>query len=397
MKRTLFIIGIIIIVILAGVLLFLLFANDDQKRDIFSAFDFGDGTDSAVILDTIVDAMTPGEDRPAALRQLTLKRVVGATELNPTASSSSIIVYFVEAGTGHVFSLDVESGAENRLSNITVPTANEAVINATGNYALILSGGQSAGRELTLVTLPGVNRELTSLGFNERVEQATLTSDDKVLYTTVAGNVLIAREYTIATNETRTLFTLPFKEATVRFPKKSSGSIYAYPKTAQFLESYVYEINGGVISRLPFSGYALTATGEQNIILITAYQSGTYETSLYDTTQKGRQLLPFNTIAEKCSFIGDANTLYCGIFSDTTDETPIKWYQGILTTTDVLFRINEFGEMVSLVDLKETSGRDIDVIHLTGSTDAARLYFVNKLDGTLWIYDQTIAAENTAL
>ena len=394
MKRILFIIGIIIIVILAGVLLFLLFASDDQKKDIFSAFDFGDGTDSAVILDTIVDAITPGEDRPAALRQLTLKRVVGATELNPTASSSSIIVYFVEAGTGHVFSLDVDSGAENRLSNITVPTANEAVINATGNYALILSGGQSAGRELTLVTLPGVNRELTSLGFNERVEQAMLTSDDKVLYTTGGQNNLIGREYDIDTNKTRTIFTLPFKEATVRFGKKASDPIYIYPKTAATLESAVYEVNSGVLKRLPLSGYGLTALANQTTVLFTALLQGTYQSWLFDTVTKQGVPLTFSLIADKCAFVGDSATLYCGRYYDTNINTPISWYQGTLTTSDELVKINAIdGTAVTLINLRDTSGRDIDVSRLTGSNDAVRLYFNNRVDGTLWIYDQSLATQ----
>lgn len=391
MKRILFIIGIIIIVILAGVLLFLLFASDDQKKDIFSAFDFGDGTDSAVILDTIVDAITPGEDRPAALRQLTLKRVVGATELNPTASSTNVVVHFVEAGTGHVFSLDVVSGAENRLSNITVPTANEAAVAATGNYALILSGGQSAGRELTLVTLPGVNRELKSVSFNERVEQATLTTDDKVLYTSAGQNTLIGREYDIETNKTRTIFTLPFKEATVRFGRKASDPIYVYPKTAASLESAVYEVNGGVLKRLPLSGYGLTAATSQTTVLFTALLQGTYQSWLFDTVSKQGTPLTFSLIADKCSFIGDAATLYCGLYYDTDVNTPISWYQGTLTTNDDLVKINAIdGTIVNLINLKETAGRDLDVSKLTGSNDAVRLYFTNRIDGTLWIYDQSL-------
>lgn len=396
MKRTLFIIGIIIILILAGILLFLLLASDDQKRDVFSAFNFGDTTDTSVI-DAVVDLITPTDDRLAALRQLTLKPVIGMNELLPSASSTATLVLYGEAGTGHIFSLDVVSGTENRLSNITIPAANEVTLSATGDRALVLSGGRSDGRELTLVTLPGPERELSSFTFTERAKQATLTNDKKVLYTTVAGNTLIAREYTIATNETRTLFTLPFKEATVRFPKVSTGPVYAYPKTAEFLESYVYEIREGVVRRLPFSGYALTAIGEQNMLLVTSYRGGIYESSLYDSARNQRQLLPFIAIAEKCSFVGDANTLYCGIFSDTKDDTPLKWYQGILTTSDELFRINEFGEMISLVNLKNTSSRDIDVTHLTGSADASRLYFINKIDGTLWIFDQAIAAEETGL
>lgn len=396
MKRTLFIIGIIIILILAGILLFLLLASDDQKRDVFSAFNFGDTTDTSVI-NAVVDLITPTDDRLAALRQLTLKPVIGMSELLPSASSTATLVLYGEAGTGHIFSLDVVSGIENRLSNITIPAANEATISATGDRALILSGGRSDGRDLTLVTLPGPERELSSFAFSERVKQATLTSDKKVLYTTVAGNTLIAREYTIASGETRTLFTLPFKEATVRFPKVSTGPVYAYPKTAEFLESYVYEIREGVVRRLPFSGYALTAIGEQNMLLVTSYRGGIYESSLYDSARNQRQLLPFIAIAEKCSFVGDADTLYCGIYGDTTDEATIKWYQGQLTTTDALFRVNEFGEMIYLVDLKETSGRDIDVTRLTASADASRLYFINKIDGTLWIFDQAIVAEETGL
>lgn len=391
MKRTVFIFGILIILILAGVLAFLLIASDDQKKDIFSAFDFGDGTDSAVIFDTIVDAITPGEDRLAALRQLTLKRVIGAIELTPTASSTATMVYYAEAGTGHIFSLDIVTGAENRLSNITVPAANEAVLSARGDFAITLSGGRSDGRVLTLITLPEGGRELSSITFSERVKQATLTTDGMVLYTTVAQNNLLGRSYDITSGQSRTIFTLPFKEATVRFPVGSKDSTYVYPKTAATLESYLYEINGGVLSRLPLSGYGLTAAAHENTVLLAARQSGSYTSLLYDTTTKRKTPLSLNVIAEKCTFIGDAATLYCGSSFDVDVNTPIEWYQGIRTTRDNLFRVNgETGDMVNLIDLGETSQRDIDVRNLTGSLDAVRLYFINHIDGTLWIYDQSL-------
>ena len=161
MKRLFFIIGITSIFILAMVLLFLLLASDTQKKQIFNTFNFGGSSLEEGTIEQIIDAIIPGNEvnELAALRQLTIKQVIGAIEITPTASSSNTLVSYAEAGTGHIYNLNIQTAVEERISNITVPTAQKAVFSKSGKYAAVATDVTGEGRSLTLVTLPGTEDE----------------------------------------------------------------------------------------------------------------------------------------------------------------------------------------------------------------------------------------------
>jgi hypothetical protein len=392
MKRVFFIIGIIIIVILIGVLVFLLFASDQQKKDIFSAFNFKD-TSAGVVVDNIIKTILPDpKAKLDPLRQLSLKRVIGATEITGTStSSSSPMVFFAEAGTGHIYSMDVNSGQENRVSNITVPTAQLASISSDGSYAAIATNASANGRKVTILNLPQEGKELTSTEVSELVEDFTLTVDDKLLYTTLVGDSLTGRSYDPTKNETKTLFTLPFKEARVRFGEKSTDSVYAYPKTADSLEGYIYEINGGVLNRLPISGFGLSAISGTNYILYSLNKTGTYTSFIYNTTDKTSSPSPFVGIPEKCHILNDRNQAFCGSADIAKQNTATDWYKGTKTTPDSLWLLQlDSNSSTILTNPKELVARDLDVIYPTASMDGVRFYFINKTDGGLWIFDNSL-------
>ena len=391
MKKVFFIVGIIVIVILAGILLFLLFASDSQKKDIFNAFNIGNTTTGDTTLDSIIDSIIPGDNtKLAALRQLTVKRVAGAIEIKPTSSSTDPVIYYAEAGTGHVYSLNIINGQENRLSNITIPTAQKAVLSSDGKYAVIATDSNTEGRTITIVTLPREGTELASDQLSELAKEFTITSDDMVIYTTVTGDALTGRLYNPDKKETKTLFTLPFKEAAVRFGGKSTDSIYAYPKMARSLEGYLYEINGGVVQRLPISGYGLGALGANNAILYSVYKDGVYKSFLYNITSKSSLQTPVAVIPEKCLFL--AERIFCGT-SSSPDLDPESWYKGtkIISDTLQLSDVTSADNQVVSIPQNEV-GRDIDIINPTSSNDNVRLYFNNKIDGSLWIFDQSLSA-----
>ena len=393
MKRLFFIIGITSIFILAMVLLFLLLASDTQKKQIFNTFNFGGSSLEEGTIEQIIDAIIPGNEvnELAALRQLTIKQVIGAIEITPTASSSNTLVSYAEAGTGHIYNLNIQTAVEERISNITVPTAQKAVFSKSGKYAAVATDVTGEGRSLTLVTLPGTEDELSSRKISELIQEFTITSDDKLLYTTVVNDVLTARTYNPLTSETKTLFTLPFKEATVRFGIKSTDSAYVYPQVANSLEGYVYEVNGGILQRLPISGFGLSVIAQNNTLLYSLTIDDTLTSSIYTVTTKSSNPLPLPVFPEKCALISLSNTLFCGITTDPAIHNLENWYKGVGVSADDLWLFdldtNNSNRIASPSDLV---GRDIDLEDPFVSDDARRFYFKNKIDGTLWILDQAL-------
>lgn len=392
MKRVFFIIGIIIIFILIGVLVFLLFASDKQKKDVFSAFNLNGNTVAGTVVNNIVNTILPNsKTKLEPLRQLSLKRVIGETEIASTSSSSNPVVYYAEAGTGHIYSLDVNGGQENRISNITIPTAQIASLSSDGSYAAVATDASSNGRKVTILNLPQNGSELGSTEVSESVEDFTLTSDSKFLYTTLVGDSLMGRSYDLIKKETKTLFTLPFKEARVRFGEKSTNSIYAYPKTADSLEGAVYEISGGVLNRLPVSGFGLSAISGTNYLVYSHNKMGTYTSFVYDTTNKISSVSPFAGIPEKCFILNKKSEAFCGKDDSTKQNTATDWYKGTKSTTDSLWLLQlDSNSMTLLASPKDLVGRDLDVSAPVASTDGVRFYFINKSDGGLWIFDSSL-------
>jgi hypothetical protein len=394
MKRVFYIIGGIIILLLVGILLFLLFASKDQKAAIFNKFNINNSTSSDGILNTVVDTLTGDNTGDlAALRQLSTRQVIGELEVDETASSTTPTVYFAEAGTGHIYSVDTVTGSENRISNITVQKAHRALLSRDHNYAAVTSEASRDGDTLTIVYLPSDGVELSSFTINELVRDFTLTNDGLVLYTTLVADVLTARSFDLKKKEVKTLFTLPFKEATVRFGRKSEDTIYVYPKTAEKLEGYLYMVVGGKLSRLPVAGYGLNAVSSGPYTLYSAKINGTYQSAIYDVSNGNVTPLTATFIAEKCSFVQGDLFIACGNNGSISATSPELWYKGILQTNDMLQVIDgstsESFQESTLITPKDIAGRDFDITNITSSRDASRFYFINKTDSSLWIFDRS--------
>jgi hypothetical protein len=393
MKRIFLIGGISIIVILAGILLFLLFASDEQKEGIFNRFNINSTDSGGNIIEEIVDTITGNDDEDfkEALRQLTTKQVVGEMEIDQTASSSATLVYFAEAGTGHVYMIDVIVGNETRLSNITIQGANKAVFSRDGAYALIAKDGGQGGQQMTLITLPKDGQELTSFTLSEPAKDFTFTEDGFILYSTTMGDVLAVRSFDLAKKESATLFSLPFKEAVVRFGAKSTDSMLVYPKTAEKLEGYLYLTRGGKLERLPVSGYGLSALPTTGGVLYSQFSGDTYSTHFYHKETGSTAGLLVSVVAEKClAAVGDG--VLCGSQTAYERGSLENWYKGISFVNDDLWLIDTGTYQVEkLITPKDIAGRDFDITTLNTSRDVSRVYFINKTDNSLWLFDRSLA------
>ena len=116
MKPWILIVGGIVLALLLVFWMFLFFAGDATKAELFNALNFGDTTGEDLGFGDLFDNENETDDSLAALRQLSLRRVIGYMPFEATASSSAL-VYMAEAGTGHIYSIDPTT-APNQITNI---------------------------------------------------------------------------------------------------------------------------------------------------------------------------------------------------------------------------------------------------------------------------------------
>ncbi len=401
MKRQIFIIGgIIIVVALLLVWVYLLFFGTPKDGENgFTNFNFGDTTDPNVSIDTapelnndvVVD--TTSKER---LRQLTTKPTLAFTEVQFSTTTPRYVRY-IEAGTGHIFEINYETGEEKRISATTIPVARKAAISPNGSYVMVQSKS-GIGAEFTIGVLSTTSEKILTRSINENVIDFEINNNYEAFYAVQQNSSLVAKSYNFENDTSSTLFTIPFREATISWGNSGNSTHYFYPKSAAVLESPVFKVSNGKISRTPVDGYGLSAIGNSEYILSGEVISNgvtiDYTSNFYSHNNKKIIGAILNIIPDKCV----ASTLfkaefYCAHPSKQFEAhlMPDKWYAGDISFSDSFWSINaEFKAGGFLVDTFTATNREIDGIKLRLNTDETNLYFLNKNDSYLWIYELSV-------
>ena len=397
MKRATFIIiGAIIVLILVAVWLYLLFfPAPADNGGMFANFGFG-GTDetsyvedtNTSVADTVVD--TTSKER---LRQLTTVPVLAYREVQMTASSTPQI-YYVEAGTGHIFSINYETGQTTRLSATTIPVATKAALSPNGQFVMYRSG-DTAGAEYIVGNLATSSEKITTTVISENVVDFVIPNNNEILYSVQLQNSLVGKRYSLKTGAVSTLFTIPFREAAVAWGKSSDATHYVYPRATDQLQGFIYKIKGGVLTRLPISGYGVSAVGTDADLLyssvVTTQTNRIYVSQGLQIADYSPAAVPFTVMPEKCT-ASSHGTYYCAtqLNLESIPNLPDDWYRGQVTFSDSVWEFNlETGSAYSLFDMRTLSGRDADIVNITPNNSQTRLYFTDRYNKLLWVYELT--------
>jgi hypothetical protein len=390
MKKSFFIIfGISIILILVAVWVYLLFfAKTEDNLGLFNNFFKGD----AEVVEVEPLPIAPVEEnlpvnleRPP-LRQLTTRPVAGFNEV--VGEGDTLEIYFVEQGTGHLYSINLDSGEERRLSGTTVVQAQEAYISSDGNTVAIVSHTNTKNKNLSLFRLDRENSSLTEV-IVEVVQDFYLT-DEHLFFTVAEADGLEAYAYQLDTLKKEAVFSLPFIEAKIQWGNTVSGPHYVYPKASYALQGFLYEIKDGKLTRLPLEGFGFSALVGSDTILFTKITDQAPASYLFDSKTREIKNLGFATLPEKCLNIENSLNFVCplDVNSPTSYQMPDLWYRGKLSLSDNLIEIDTIGGTSDiLVNIMNESGREIDVIKLGYNEFLATFFFTNKNDNTLWMYE----------
>lgn len=392
MKRPIFIIiGAIVVLLLIAIWVYMLFFGGQQEKSgVFANLNLGDTSDPSVSISDPATSTDPVVDTtgPERLRQLTTKPVIGYQEII-SGTSSPTLVYYAEAGTGHIYSIDLETGEETRVSGTTIPLSRMAAFTPNGNYMMTQSGSGLSSTFSVRASHGSTTADATSI--TEQVTDFTATADNTFLYLALAGDVSVAKQYYPDTNETETLFTVPFREAAVRWGETAESAHYVYPKPSNRLEGFLYQASGGQLNRLPIAGYGLSAVGNEVSVLYSKQEAGEYQTYVHNLETNTSNKAAVTVLPEKCVYpSADSAILLCGTTGGALGAAvPDAWYQGVTAYADDLLEVS-VNQMVATFasNLETESGRQLDLIKLATNDDMVRSYFVNKTDKTLWLLDR---------
>ncbi len=390
MKNTYLIIGGgTAVLLLLGIWAYLLiYGTPKPVESFFTDFSFGGGATEEPLVPFIPETSDTQIDVAGTpLRQLTIKPVIGFKEV-PNVNEGERVMLYAEAGTGHVFSINLTTGLETRLSNITIPNAQSASFNTDGTMAAIRSG-YGAQNTIELLELAGEN-SATQETLLPKMVDFNFNAENKIVYSEYSSAGLLGREYDTSTGVSRTLFSVPFQNAAIAWSPNANTSHYVYPKPSARLTGFLYRISNGTVIREQASGGGLTAIANESYYIHTITSARGPASFVTNRTTGVTNSLPIIVQPEKCSFSSKNNDMiYCGYEEANINyEFPDNWYKGLISYADTLWEIDvKTGFAEKLINTEKETGRELDTTGMDMSTQTKVLYFINKNDNTLWMYE----------
>jgi len=395
MNRILIFLSIILLFVLlaGGVYFFVLRGDDGVVANPGGSFGpSGTPVDNTIDLgnDFAVDD-TPTAPR-TTLTQIHQTPVAGAvsrinefeiTVGSTTESVRTTVVQYVDQQTGHIFSYNPEQNAADRLSNTTFPGIQEVFwfddservvlryINGSDEietYLGEIKDGALIGSYLD-IDIPSAQtfeNSIATIAASDRGSDIFVADADgrgaELLFETDLGSILIPR------------ITESFVSILTKPVSLFAGSLYFYEE--------------GITSRVLGGRAGLTAlpNTEGSFIVFSESTNNAIQTSILDREKNEVRRLPLPTLPEKCVWAQE-DILYCMVPETLPSANyPEQWYQGVISFSDALWRINVGNGTAVAVAFFDESG-PFDGVNLSVDSDEEYLSFINKKDGSLWGFD----------
>lgn len=294
---------------------------------------------------------------------------------------------FVERATGNVYSYRVIPSSLTRITNQTVPGVVEAAWTPDGTFAFVRYLVEDITQGIQTYALS--TTETPGYVLESGLSQVLTTSDNTVVTLLPSGGGSIA---TIAKADGAPVKTL-FSSTLSKLVLQQAGDDYiAYTKASALNPGYVFLVDGatGSFERIlgPVSGLTALANPSGDTLLISYRSGNALKVELVDVATRNITALPLATLVEKCVWAQDGATAYCGVPRSIGEGLPDTWYQGVSSFSDRIWKIDVENRLTALVfDPRQIAEVDIDAVSLTVDSIERSLVFINKSDGSLWLYE----------
>jgi len=214
-------------------------------------------------------------------------------------------------------------------------------------------------------------------------------SGEQFFYIMPFGTSVIGIIENFIDNKKNQIFDSPFTEWLPQWPEENTLALTtkASGTTGGFLyflktETEEFEkILGDV------SGLTTNVNTDATAIFYSESIDGGFSSHLLDINNYDRKKINVSTLPEKCVWSAkNTRIIYCGVPGTVPNNVyPDVWYQGIVSFSDTLWKINVDTNILELLVVPAAViGQEIDVINPFLGPNEKYLFFTNKKDSTLW-------------
>jgi hypothetical protein len=219
-------------------------------------------------------------------------------------------------------------------------------------------------------------------------ENIAYQSTSTILYTLSTPTGTIGYDFDLFTQVRRELFILPLQQLRTIWGNGLTNS-YLYTKPSGLLEGYAYTVQGNGLTPTSLYGNGLSLLANNTAMVHTFVKDNTIvssgQTDTVVSTTIGIPMIP-----EKCTFTSlSATTLWCAVPKNRLASTFINdWYKGKVSSNDELWSVDIQTRTASAVlDFELVSGRIIDATDVGVTEGELFVFFRNRSDNTLWMFD----------
>lgn len=303
------------------------------------------------------------------------------------SSSPETVVNYIERQSGNVFTYKMQAGAITRVSNKTIPGIQSASWLPDASYAFVryLSGDDFSTVNTYALKASG------SGGFFLSQDLADISVSSTSVFTLASGvNGSVGSVGKTDGSGMSNVFTTSL--SSLRISLAGKNQYLAFTKPSATLPGYAFIVNSsGKFSRIagPHDGLIALASHSGKWILVSFVSNNTMKMEMINTATSETVALPVATIADKCVWTADDSTIYCGIPVSPPGNYsyPDDWYQGVVSFSDRLWKIEVASRYAQLVlDFSKETNGSLDAKALAVDPLNTKLVFMNKIDGSLWVY-----------
>lgn len=405
MRRTLIIIAAVIVIIGVGAWAYLRFVADRPSVAVVPTPVAGlpvaeqapaDPTGEVVAPTTVLVEAVAGarlikvSEGPIVPGIILTDRTPALLSVASSSASSTSPGYFltyIARKSGNVFSYSSASRVITRTNNKTIPGIQSAewLPSAAVAFVQYLSGSNLSTVNTYALPADGGNGFFLEQGIADLKVSST---NILMLASGTNGSIGTLR----ATDGSRASQAFSSPLSSLRIAFAGQGTLLAFTKPSAALPGAAFLIDrAGRFSRIvgPLPGLVALPSPSGGSILVSYIAEGAMRMQLVDTLSGAVTTLPVGTVADKCAWSADGAAIYCGIpvSPPVGYAYPDDWYQGAVSFDDRIWRINVAGRFAELVldYAKETGGR-LDAYSLALDPSGNALAFLNKNDGSLWVY-----------
>lgn len=422
MRRNIYILFAVVLVITAGVTLYIFFGRDTSSPGTLtsnpSSNPFGVAA-SRFISQFVTDS--PYQDGSTTTQQISIEDnfpmlkiwpnpvagyqfvdyqyLLGATSTTASGTpitrqerATSTSLMFIDRTTGYVYGYDTLTQDIDQITNTLMPGVFDAYIYRDGRRALVRSYDTSTGDTIsTLIDIPRVapGRDPLPVEGNSSLPNNISSVDmspDGTLISYIVPNTTGSSLYTISLDKKITRTDIPLSEWNISYAGKTPLLV---SKPSAYVEGVVLDAQTSARTLAQKTGLMISPSTKNTLYLASMWSRSGLATFYFDVRTGETKVLGIRTLADKCVWETSALFTVCGVpvkLSTPVEGLPDDWYQGRVSFSDSLTVISVAeGSPTFTFNVEQELGEPVDMENLLLDANDTLVAFTNKKDGALWL------------